>query len=150
MFKSICSRITVLTLICCIYAGSAYASEVGDGFNGVSFTPKVEYRFRDEPYTAWNKASLAGMIAFYGIGDTASTLIGLNSGCYEANPTFGISPSPWVLIPVKVAVITTIWAVTEYMLVPEYGQRARNWAYGGTAALGFGVTVWNTSQILKD
>lgn len=138
---AICFLITTLAGIC--------HADVGDGFNGVSFRPVLEYKTIDTSYTDWNKVNLGGMLAFFVIGDTLTTQIGLNSGCSEANPLYGNNPSLWTIIPVKLAVMAVAWTVTEYWMEPKDRQWARNVMYGSFAVMGLGVTAWNTSQIMK-
>lgn len=144
-------KVTVLSLIIVMmgWFSTSLASEIGDGFNDVSFKPVIEYKTVDTSYTNWNKINLSGMLAFFIVGDALTTQIGLNSGCSEAHPLYGKNPSVWTIIPVKVAVMAVAWTVTEYWMEPKDRQWARNWMYGSFAVAGIGATTWNTAQILK-
>lgn len=124
----------------------ASAGEVGDGFNGVSFRPVLEYRTVDTAYAGWNTfwltAAIVGQAA-----DIASTSYGLNHGAEEANPLFGKEPDLLLMIGVKAALVGGVWLITEYA-VPEKDRRElRNYAFAPLAFIGCGVSIWNMAQV---
>lgn len=88
----------------------------------------------------WFAAAVAGQAA-----DVWSTEDGLDRGCTEANPIYGSSPPVGSMLLIKGAVLSAQYAVIEYLVEPESRESARNWVYGTTAVLGFGIALRNSN-----
>lgn len=106
------------------------------------FTPSIEYGFKENSWTTWNKSLLTTYV-LANVADVYTTQEALDRGCVEGNPLMPTSVVGSVLV--KAGVGVGMYYLVEKVLVPKYGTSTRNWWYGINTVITSAVSISNNS-----
>lgn len=119
-----------------------YGETIQEEFNGKSYSPQLEYYYKDTSWTAVN-ISIFGFYLVANAADVYTSQRALDRGGVEGNPIMPESTGGMILT--KVVLVGVFYYVTETWLVPKYGTNARNWIYGTGAVVLSAVSIHNNS-----